>query len=211
MANEDIYLIGITGPTCAGKTTLLTVLQRQLNPPPTVLSFDEYDLLPSGSDAMIRQLTDPTITCWEDPALFDIDQYINDLERLSRGEPITLQTRSRESMAAGETQRVLTPDQLIIVEGIFTLSDPRARALFDLKVFINIDDATMLRRRLARTPAKSTDPWDQRSYILGDMVIGTHRHVMPQLPYADIILNGLRPTEEQAVRLISEIDRRGLR
>lgn len=56
MPSKEFYIVGIAAPSSAGKTTLLGELGRRIDPPPTVFSFDEYDLYPSGSEAMEREL-----------------------------------------------------------------------------------------------------------------------------------------------------------
>lgn len=183
--------VAFTGPTNAGKTQLLEELRRR-RPDAEVLSFDEYDLFPSGSEAMDRERVERTITNWEDPALFDIEQFVHDLGKLAQGQSVQLATRSRESMARDEQERVLDTSTLNIVEGIFVLHDPRARALFDLSIFIDIPPEVMIVRRMARE--RGSDPWDKESYIRGAMVTGTEQYVLPQRQHADLILDGLFPT-----------------
>lgn len=196
---EGVEVIGIAAPTCAGKTSLVSELLTRMHGSAAALSFDEYDLYPVGSEAMERELAEPKISNWEDPSLFDVEQFVADLGRIVGGKSFTLQTRSRESLAVGEQERVFVPAKTNIVEGVFVLHDTRARALFDLSLFIDIPLDVMVERRLATLrPLSSSNPWDNPEYVRGPMVEGTKRFVLPQREEADVILDGLRPTVELA-------------
>ena len=211
MNSSEIEIVGIAAPTNGGKTTLLSELGRRIDPTPAIFSFDEYDLYPSGSEAMEREYRERRITNWEDPALFDEEAFVQDLERMKQGLPITLQARSRESMAKGEKYIPVSPTSTTIVEGVFVLNDPRARSLIDKSFFIDIPVEEMVRRRLARTEPGSTEPWDSHEYITGEMIRGTQLYVLPQRQYADVILDGMMPTSDLADIVMAEINQTRLR
>lgn len=192
-----IGIVGMAAPSCAGKTTLLAELGKRMPASAAVLSFDEYDLYPAGSEAMARVHQERNISNWEDPALFDMEAFVADLARIALGQKVHLQTRSRESTEKGETQRVFSPRRVNIVEGIFVLHEKQARALMDLCVFIDIPLDIMVERRLARSGG-STEPWDDPDYIKGPMVEATKRYVLPQREHAHLVLDGLLPTAELA-------------
>lgn len=194
MFEGERTIVGICAPTCAGKTTLVETLRQRIHPEPTVLSFDEYDLYPTGSEAMARELQERQIKNWENPNLFNIQAFVRDLGRIRRGQSFLVLTKSRESLKADIQEKIVRPGSLVIVEGVFIYHSPEARDLFDYKFFLDIPIEEMLRRRLARTPAGSIDPWDDPEYIRGEMIRGTEEFVTPQREYADKILNGLLPT-----------------
>lgn len=198
-------LIGIAAPTCAGKTTILSGLRHHLGDGVAVLSFDEYDLYPSGSPALEEALKNGTINNWEDPSLFDCERYLQDLQRLKEGKAVTLLSRSRESLAEGVAVRTVTPQRFTFVEGIFVLFDERASTLFDRRFYIDIPTEEMVRRRLARSPEGSTDPWDSKAYIEHEMVEGTDRFVKPQRTKADVVLNGLQPVDQLVAQIIHSL------
>lgn len=185
---EGINLVDICGPSCSGKTSLATELAVRDRGLASVLSLDEYDLFPEGSEAMDRELAHPTITNWEDPALFDMKTFVSDVARIAGGQRVLLQTRSRESMEKGDTQRWFQPRRLNIIEGIFVLNY-RARRYMDLSYFIEIPLDLMVERRLyhRRDDGK---PWSDPDYIKGPMVEATKRFVMPQQEFADVVLHG---------------------
>jgi uridine kinase len=189
-------IIAICSMTCAGKTTLANRL-AELVPGAVVLSFDEYDLFPTGSPAMDRELAKPTITNWEDPVLFDIRQFVADLDAIARGETVELLTRSRDSLNIGQARRLFVPGPLVIVEGLHVLLDPRARAHYTWSFFINVAMEVGVARRLVAARG-GEGPWDHPDYITGEMVRGTREFVLPQQQHADVILGGRQSTEELA-------------
>src|SRR5256885_15151658 len=88
-------LLGIAGPTSAGKTTLIEALKGRFTPGEiAVISVDWYDLERRG-DAKIKkaiahgQYTGELFN-WESPSVFDFEQYVHDLQRLKEGKPIVI-------------------------------------------------------------------------------------------------------------------------
>lgn len=197
---EQVKLIGLAGETSSGKTTVLEHVGKRLHDKLTVLSFDEYDLYPPGSHYP------SSIEHWEDPTLFDCERYLQDLHRLKNGLPITLQARSRESIAntGGINTQILYPTQITMVEGIFAYHNTQTRELFDFLIYIHIPPDEMVRRRLARSLG-SPYPWDDPAYIRGNMVEATEKNVLPQMAHAHLVLHGLLPTIELADQLVDAI------
>lgn len=205
MNKNELILVGIAGPTCSGKTSLLKELDQRLGGAVAVLSFDEYDLYPSGSLTLKEALKKGNIANWEDPSLFDYKRYLEDLQKLRDGQPVTLLSRSRESQAEQTKTKTIQPDKYTVVEGVFTYSDPRAVDLFDRRFYIDIPVNEMVKRRLDRTPKDSIDPWDNPSYIKVAMVAGTEYYVKPQRAKAHVILDGLQSPAKLADQVINEI------
>lgn len=199
MTTGETTIVALAGPTCAYKTTLMGLLVAEFDPKPTTLSFDEYDLYPSGSESMEQELRSPKITNWEDPALFDEEAYVEDLARLAQGLPVTLKARSRESLAANVGHRTLHPNGLVIVEGIFTFRDSRTLGLIGLKVFMDLSEDVYVARRLkAALTRQDEGPWHSPDYITGPMVKGTRRYVMSQRDNADLVVDAIKPPKELA-------------
>lgn len=209
-------IVAIAGPTCSGKTTLAEELKQTFNPDTFVarLSYDEFDLYPAGSPAAQREAEHSSVINWEDPTLFDNQAYVEALRRLRSGCEVTVGANSRESQVAGVTSRVVEPGNgIVVVDGIFAWHDPAAEALIDLRVFLNLDEQTMIERRLGRTPKDSQDPWDQADYIHSIMVSGTRAFVSPQKRMAHLVLDATQPiptlVEKIRGRIIAETWKQG--
>lgn len=203
-AEKSTLLIGIAAPTCAGKTSLLNALYDRLGSEMTVVNFDNYDRFFPGSERLLGERANPTIVNWEDPALFNYQRFIPDLRKLKKGVPIFTLPHSRESELRGESVKTTNPTKFTVVEGIFVLHYPAARNLYNLKYYIDIPKDVMIERRIARSVG-SLNPCDQPEYIQGVMVEGTEKFVLPQKEFADKVLDGLRPLDENVGIILADL------
>ncbi len=141
----DILVIGIAGGSGSGKTTLMKNLLEQFGNIATVLSHDNYykcrDDLSYGERCLLN---------YDEPAAFDTDLMVQQLEQLRRGQTIdcpvydfTQHNRSRETVA-------ITPSAVIIVEGILIFENEALRNLMDIRIFVDADADIRLCRRIKR-------------------------------------------------------------
>jgi uridine kinase len=140
------FLIGIAGGTGSGKTTVARRIFDSLQLDSAVfIDHDAYyrDLahLPPEERAAVN---------FDHPASLDNDLLVEHLTALVEGRPIrkpvydfALHTR------APETVRV-APRDVVLVDGILLFAEPRLRALFDLKIFVDTDADVRFIRRLRR-------------------------------------------------------------
>lgn len=190
-------IIGIVGGSCSGKTTLVTELKNRLTDSAETLSIDEYFI---GS----KRAEELGITDWESPDLYEIDRFIADLSKVRMGKVVTIPAKSRESaQVMGDTQKVIRPQDIILVEGFLIFIDERSRDLFDTKIFIDLPEEEVVRRRLNRS--NGTSKWDDPEYIKNQLMPATRKYVGPQKQYADLVLDGTRPTSELAVQVMDFI------
>lgn len=193
---ERPNLFALTGPTCARKTTILKEVKSLMRDQVSVFTFDAYDLFPDPP-------SDRVIINWEDPELFDMNQYHADLFRLFHGMPILLQDNSRD--ARGTISEVY-PTNVTFVEGVFAYHSVVARQLFKRRFYLHIDEDEMVRRRLRRSAEDSQKaPWHDPDYICGPMIEGTRSFVLPQRDHAHIVLDGMLPPPQIARQIVWEI------
>lgn len=178
-------LIGICGGTCSGKTTLVNELAKDLGSEICMISFDEYFV---GMGKLKGQVVDD----WESPTLYEYDRFLKDLEMLSKGNKVEIICHSRESTKLGIKKKLIEPKQYTIVEGFLIFHDPSARNIFNTKIFVDLDEDEMIRRRLARSEGSSN--WNDPEYITKRLLPGHRKYVLPQRKYADIVLNGSEST-----------------
>lgn len=189
-------LIGIAGGTSSGKSTLLKMLQEELNDQISSLSFDEYFI---GSD--LYNLDE--ITNFEDPKLYNWPKFLADLRQLKNGESVTIRANSRESAELGIKERVVQARGKVVVEGWLIFHEPESTNLFDKKIFIEIPDEEIIRRRHSRT--RGSRHWDSHEYINKKILPNHHLYVDPQKVEADLVLDGLKPTSELLSQVIDFI------
>ncbi len=189
-------LVGICGGSCSGKTTLVKELQIRLFDKISVVSFDDYFL---GKE----KLDYKKITDWESPALYDYKKFIEDLNKLREGKEVRFASHSRESSELGVKERVIFPKALTVVEGFLIFHHPVARSLFDKKIYIDLPEEEIIKRRISRR--KNNSHWDSPTYIKNMLIPGHRRYVLPQKKFADLILDGREPIRSLVKKIEKEL------
>ena len=142
---KKILVIGIAGGTGSGKTTLMKNLITEFSGKVTILSHDNYykrhDELSYEERCKLN---------YDEPAALETDLMARHLDILRSGEAIdcpvydfTVHNRS------DETTRI-TPEKVIIVEGILIFENKELRDLMDVKIFVDTDADVRLCRRIKR-------------------------------------------------------------
>jgi uridine kinase len=179
------FLVGITGGSASGKTTLL----RQL-----VSAFTPQELCLVSQDNYYRPLEEQQQDA-NGVFNFDIPESINDHEfaadvrALHRGEAI-----QRPEYTFNNSDRVpelltFCPAPVIVLEGLFVFHFPEIAQELDLKVFVDAQEHVKLHRRIRRDNV-------ERGYDLDDVMYRYLHHVAPSYdryirPYmadADLII-----------------------
>jgi uridine kinase len=192
-------LIGIAGPSCAGKGELAKHVVARLGAP--VLELDSYyrrqDHLPF--EVRVQQNYDV-------PDALEHELLIEHVRALSWSAAIEkpLYDFTRHTRAA-ETHR-LAPAPYILVEGLFTLHWADLRELLTLKVFIDAPDEVCLARRLERdVRLRGRTPEDIRRQFAAQVQPCAELHVRPTRHYADLILDGTRDVELNAAEVVGRL------
>ncbi len=178
-------IIGIAGGTGSGKSTVARRVAEAL--PDASVAFIEMDAYYRNFAHL--STTDLEHLNWDHPDAFDVDYLTNHLSALSHGEAIDapiyeFATHSRSS----RTRRVRAAD-VVVVDGILLLAEPRVRNHCDVKVFVDADADIRLIRRIKRD-------MDRRGRTLEsilDQYLATVQpmhlqFVEPSKRYADIIV-----------------------
>lgn len=138
-------VIGIAGGTGSGKTTLTERLTAHFPQRVAVVYHDNY--YREHSDLTYEQRCQLN---YDSPEAFDNDLMISQLQELIDGKPIdcpvydyTVHNRSDETIR-------VTPQPVIIVEGILIFCFPQLCDLFDIKLFVDTDADVRILRRVKR-------------------------------------------------------------
>ena len=143
--NNNILVIGIAGGTGSGKTTLMNNLITSFSGSVTLLSHDNYykrhDELTYEERCRLN---------YDEPAALETDLMARHLDSLRHGQAIdcpvydfTVHNRSDETIR-------ITPEKVIIVEGILIFENRELRDLMDIKIFVDTDADVRLCRRIVR-------------------------------------------------------------
>ena len=124
----DTLVIGIAGGTGSGKTTLMKNLVERFQGDVAVVSHDNYY---KRNDHMTYE--ERSQINYDEPAAFDTDLMVQQLEQLRRGESVlcpvydyTVHNRSDETV-------VIEPKRVIVVEGILIFADEALREMMDIR------------------------------------------------------------------------------
>ncbi|MGN1154101.1 MAG: uridine kinase [Candidatus Gastranaerophilaceae bacterium] len=188
-------LIGITGASASGKSTICSQIEKitqNLDLPVSILSTDNYFkdisalILKHGSFDKLRDSGYDI----DSPDGFQLDVLYDDLESLALGQDI----RSPRYLPNGTGVSVpnaipVKAEKITIIEGTATLFDG-IKDIFDIKIYIEADDEIRKKRFMQRASAERNQDHENAlkhwQYLIG----AGQKYVLPTRKEADIILNG---------------------
>ncbi|MEL7311913.1 MAG: uridine kinase [Pseudomonadota bacterium] len=181
MAN--VYLIGIAGGSCSGKTRLLHHLMRELGEERcSVILQDNYYF--SQPEAQRDNLK----FNFDHPDSIDFELLANDLAGLKRGDPIRSPHYdfARHERIEGMGHDVL-PRPIVLLDGILLLTSEPVRECLDLGVYIHCQSEERLTRRVRRDVAERGRSRENVIAQFRQQVEPMHRaFVAPSAHHADI-------------------------
>ena len=195
-------IVGITGGTGSGKTTLGKALARMMGSRAQMLTQDRYynDLDWQHEDQVLRHNFDH-------PDAVDFDLLLDNVRGLASGEPVEvpiydLTTHRRRQ----QTERV-SPSEVLIIEGMLIGSPVELRRLLDPLVYVHTPDDIRLIRRIRRDISERKRTIDTVLHQWEHHVQPMHnRWVGPVRENADVIVSGLAPPPDNATRLLSVLN-----
>ena len=180
-----MFIIGIAGGTGSGKTTVVRkIMERLPEGEVCFISQDNYYKDSSHIPEEERQKIN-----FDEPAAFDWPLLIDHLKALKAGRAIEVPTYSYLTCTRQEETVHMEPHDVVLIEGILVLSDPRVRKMMDIKVFVDADGDDRLIRVISRdcvergrTPEMVIERYQR---VLKPMHM---QHIEPTKRYANIIV-----------------------
>ncbi|SMC21513.1 uridine kinase [Clostridium acidisoli DSM 12555] len=178
-------LIGITGGTGSGKTTIANEIFRKFDKSCiTMIEQDSY-----YKDQSNLSYDERTKTNYDHPDAFDTELLVNHLKQLISGKSVekpiydfSIHNRKKETVT-------LEPREIIIVEGIMILDSKEIRDLLDIKVYVDTDADVRIIRRLIRDLNERGRTVDSVIDQYLNVVRPMHmQFIEPTKRYADIII-----------------------
>jgi uridine kinase len=195
------FLIGVAGPSCAGKSEISNKLAAVLKAP--IVSLDSY----------YRQLSEPSYeerakSNFDAPDALDADLLLTHVRALAAGSAIRKPVYDFTCHNRAEDTELVVPQDFTIVEGLFALHWAHVRRLYSLRIFVSVDDATCFARRLERDiRERGRTPESVRHQYAATVRPMAEKYVLPTASFADIQLDGRQPIPRSAAIVLDHIER----
>lgn len=195
------HLVGLSGPSCAGKGEISAYLSARLAAP--ILDLDGY--YRDQSELTFEQRC---LMNYDQPDALDIDLLFAQVEALGQGREIYKPVYSFALHTRDTHTEHFAPAEWVIVEGLFTLFWPRLRGMYTTRVFIDAPDEVCLARRIDRdTRVRGRSEEEVRQRFRDHVQPASHLYIRPTAQYADLQLDGTRPIAENGERVLTFLRR----
>ena len=144
-----MIIIGICGGTSSGKSTLAKRIKQQLPCSCVILSQDCYYF-----DQKAKPLEERAKVNYDSPEIFDHDELLRDVNSLREGKSINTKGYDFPNHCRADTEALIDPPDVLIIEGIHVFYDDRLIELMDLKIYMRVDTDICLLRRIDRDMKK---------------------------------------------------------
>ena len=140
-----MIFIGICGASGSGKSTLADSLAAALGSRCLVLQQDCY-----YKDRSDLPFEERCLLNYDEPSSFDHDALLKDVQTLMAGRPITRKGYDYAHHRRADTDELIYPPDVLLLEGIHCFHDERLLRLMYLKLYMNVDADICLLRRIER-------------------------------------------------------------
>ncbi len=179
----DVKLIGITGGSGSGKSTVVRRIEEVSSDCLLIEQDNYYKSAPQVSNDNITAFN------FDHPDAFDMDLMLSNLYDLKNGRSTLMPQYDFVTHSRKEESVLLEPKKLIIVDGLMVLYDERIRNLLDLKIYVETPADIRFIRRLKRDILERGRTMDSVIKQYTEVVRpGHYNFIEPTKEYADIII-----------------------
>lgn len=180
-----MLIIGIAGGSGCGKSTVVKqIIKRLPKDSVTVIPQDSY-----YKDNGHLSPEERSKINFDHPSSIEFNLLIKHLDELSEGKEIGMPIYSYLTCARSNETIPVYPREVVIVEGILILSNPRLRERMDIKIFVDADADDRLMRIIRRDIEERGRSFIQVLDHYEKFVKPMHlQFIEPTKRYADIIV-----------------------
>ncbi len=181
---KDILVVGIAGGSASGKTTVVNRIKEFFGDGITVIGHDNYY---RAHDDMTYE--ERTHLNYDHPNAFDTERMIEDVKKLKTGETVNIPVYDYGLHNRSDKTVTVTPQKVVVLEGILLLYEAELRDLMDVKIFVDAPADERLVRRIKRDMAERERSLQSVLTQYQDTVRPMHEQfVEPTKAYADVII-----------------------
>ncbi len=178
-------VIGVTGGSGSGKTSVSRAIFDHFSGHSILLLEQDFYYKDQSHLSFEERLK----TNYDHPFAFDTDLLIKHVEDLINFKAIDKPVYDYAKHTRSDQIIHQEPKEVIIIEGILILDDPRLRELMDIKVYVDTDDDIRIIRRIKRDIEERGRTLDSVIEQYLNVVKPMHNQfVEPTKRYADIII-----------------------
>ncbi len=204
-------LIGITGESACGKSTICKEIQRIItahNMPISIINADNYFrdisalIKECGSFDMLRDMGHDV----DAPENFQLNLLAEHARKLQDGENVNIPKYLTNGTGVSQPNAIFVEaKKIVVIEGMATMFDP-VKDLFDIKIYIETDKKVRKERFLSRAKERNQDMENAIKHWAYVENAG-EKYIKPAKNYADITINGNSDLEyfSQIVEFINYI------
>lgn len=194
-------LLGIAGGSGSGKTTLARAVCDHCPEPTASLAFDSY-----YRDQGHRPHHERAQVNYDHPDSLDVERFIADLWSLRNGVGVAAPVYDFATHTRADDVQLVEPRPVVVVDGILLLVFPEVRELLDLSVFVSVDTALRIDRRVQRDVAERGRTAEQALEQISRTVQPMHdAFVEPTRTAADMVVDGTAPVEQGANAVLRQL------
>lgn len=178
-------ILGVAGGTGSGKTTVAHAILERVGW--SRIAFIQHDSY--YHDAANLPLDERAKLNFDHPDALESGLLVEHLQALRAGQAVDIPIYDFRTHTRRPETRHVTPEPVILVEGILIFAEPALRTLFDVKIFVDADPDIRFIRRLTRDMKERGRSLD--SVVEQYLVTVRPMHlefVEPSKRYADVII-----------------------
>jgi len=177
-------IIGITGGSGVGKTTLINKLYKEFDGKITTLSLDNY-YKPKADQA----IDENGIINFDLPTALDTLQLESDLDLLLENKVVKQKVYTFNNPNNPDDFLSIEPNEILIIEGLFVMHYPFVKSKLNYSVYLSVDREQQLERRLKRDIIERNYSKESIMYQWDNHVIPSYdNYVRPYKAESDLII-----------------------
>jgi len=196
-----MILIGICGGTGSGKSTVARKIEKYFEKIGVVnMSVDSY--YKNHADLNFEKRSKIN---FDHPDSIDFELLYNNLNSIKKNIKITQPIYSYKVHKRLKKTNLITPKEIIIIEGLHVFYNDKINKLLDLKIFLDVDNKTRLERRIIRDVKERGRSIDEIKKRYKKMCKPMYnKFILPTKNSADIISNSENSSIKKIIKLISK-------
>ena len=199
--DSKVFIIGICGGTCSGKSTISEKLKDYYKKTGVnKINTDSY--YKDHSDLSFKERSQIN---FDHPNSIDFELLIKHLNNLIKNNSIKEPVYSYKSHKRLKKNKLLKPKRIIILEGLHIFCNAELINLIDFGLFLNLDSVTRLERRIKRDINERGRTEEEVINRFNEMCEPMYQEfIFPSRTKANVIINSNQKSINEIINLINE-------